>query len=153
MKFRWGEVEGIIRMLTLLYNTCYHQFSYNFSNYPLLNVFDFASEWMTMNKCNEKRNCSQFQKDFYLKSHICQHSATPTQLQALLRVTPLALMLTNVGLRDNFLCDRSNLGEETVEHLICCCPAWQTERKVVFGKSPIQPQEVLAQDPVSISSF
>lgn len=58
-----------------------------------------------------------------------------------------------IGLRDDPLCDRCNMGEETAEHFICWCPAWETARKEAFGKSPIQPQEVLEQDINGICSF
>lgn len=58
-----------------------------------------------------------------------------------------------ICLRDDPLCDRFTMEEETAEHLTCWCPAWEAARKGVFGKSPIQPLEVLERDPAGICSL
>lgn len=50
-----------------------------------------------------------------------------------------------IGLRDDPLCDRCNMEEETAEHFICKCPAWEMARKLTLVRSPIQPQDIVEQ--------
>lgn len=60
--------------------------------------------------------------------------------------------LTRIGAREDPLCDRCNMGEESGRHFICECPAWSNTRREVYGSETLTPTRLLDQ-PKWISKF
>lgn len=60
--------------------------------------------------------------------------------------------LTRIRAREDPLCDRCNMGEESGQHFLCECPAWSSIRREVYGTDSISPLIVL-DNPKKISTF
>lgn len=61
--------------------------------------------------------------------------------------------LKRIGRRDDPLCDRCSLGEETAQHFFCECPAWASHRRDLYGSEQLNPTEVLTAEISKVNAF
>lgn len=61
--------------------------------------------------------------------------------------------LNRIGIRDDTDCDHCGLSEDTYQHFLCRCTAFNAQRKEMLGKETIQYSDIIKSDSNRILEF